>query len=605
MDRHPLDAWSRPGGEIYNDMPGLVEAPPLGPSIPPPPGARYEGGGGMFTAFPGVAAGPSPGHAGHTPLPQFNQNPHHPAHHLPHLPYPHNTNPYPHHPHFQYTPFPFSPFQPLPALHHQAGPSWHGYPHPHSQFTPGSAPYPHLPHPAWPNAQVPGHEIPHEDPNRGRPERNWFVEKAESERRARSQSVRRRKRSKSPFAGPFPGFGAEGGVGLEGDSYFGHEGEDNPWQKLHGAHGHGHGHEHGGETDWDALDRGFGGLAIGGGGGGKGRGILKKPRSNSFSGGVHPPALHHRSTSNPNPIFSGYHLTYEQHMQRNGLYGGREDELPYRPSTWRTEYSVKGGMMDALFRQNSDVRVINDNVKRTLHPHLLYDSASPLPPISLDLRLNPRIPSTLTPALSLLTLPKNPHKLSEIDLVQFATHPPTSNMRLFHKRLPWYIDVVNRTGYITVQDIIHALHNTLTGSGMGGKSQVTAAEYWCGEMGEHVDVATSTPTATPLRSLAPLPGLGWSGQRRPKRTAREQVSMSWRVRGQLAHTVEWLESLARGYHDDLARQDGVKAEQDELERGVRRVDWLAIGSNVDDQRTFRWIGLKKGRRGMWEVVTEV
>ncbi|KAK1227064.1 hypothetical protein PQX77_009946 [Marasmius sp. AFHP31] len=593
-------------------MPALVDAPQLGgASIPPPPGARYVGGADpTSTAFPGMATGPSPGHAGNPPLPPLNQNPYppfSPYHHFPPLPYPHGTNPYPQppqHSHFQYTPFPFTPFQPLPHLHHQAGPSWHGYPHPHSQFTPGSAPYPHLPHPAWPDAQGPGHEIPFEDPNRGRQDRNWFAERAQSERRARSQSVRR-KRSKSPFGAAFPGFAAEEGIGLGGDSYFNREGEDNPWGKRHGGHEHGHGHAQGGETDWDALNRGFGGLAIGGDGG-KGGGILKRPRSNSFGGGLHPPALHRRSISNPNPMFSGYHLTYEQHMDRNGLYGGRQDDLPYRPNTWRNEYSVKGGgRMNTLFRQNSDVKEINDNIKRTLHPHLLLDPASPLPPISLDLRLSPGIPSTLTPTLNLLTLPKNPHKLSQIDLVQFATHPPTSNMRLFHKRLPWYIDVVSRTGYVTVQDIIYALHNTLTGSGGGGRSQVTAAEYWCGEMGEHVDVATSTPTTTPLRSLAPLPGLGWSGQRRPKHTAREQVSRSWRVRGQLAYTVEWMESLARGFHDDVARQDGAKAQQDELERGVRRVDWLAIGLNVDDQRTFRWIGLKKGRRGMWEVVTEV
>ncbi|KAL0571309.1 hypothetical protein V5O48_010659 [Marasmius crinis-equi] len=607
------------GQSALDDMPHLVEAPLGGQNIPPPPGATMEGGGNpTMMAFPGLRGGVSPGHGLHHHLPAMNHDPHPPF-----LPPPH------------------------PGYHpaYPPHPAWHGYPHPHaSPYAPHNTPLPAspwvLPQPGsqwggtpWAGA---GQDLPFQrdswfppspspwggvggfrplgDEHRGRPgEVDWFAQGAHHNgQRARSQSLHRRKKSKSksPFRhshAAFPRFE---------ESYFHDEEEEddyNPWarghhqKKWHVGFGAGDG-----GTDWDALDGGFGKLSLG-----EGHATPKRKRSMSFSG-AHP-LQHRRSASNP--IYNGFYTTYEQHMQRNGYFGAREADVPYRPTTWRADYSVREGLMQALgkgigFKHISDVKEINDSTKRNLHPHLQIEPNSSLASISLDLRLSPSIPASLSPTLNLLSFPKNPHPISSIDLMQFATHPPSSKMRLFHRRLPWYIDVVplRGNGYITIEDIVFTLHDSLTGQGLGGKSQVTAAEYWCGEMGDHVESTPPPPppgalpgsSTTPLlRSITPLPGLLGGGQRRAKHTAREQVSLSWRIRGRLAYHVEWQGSMARGFGEHVARVDGERAEEAELKRGVRRVDWLTIGANVDDQRAFRWIGLRKGRRGMWEIITEV
>ncbi|KAL0056894.1 hypothetical protein AAF712_016490 [Marasmius tenuissimus] len=331
---------------------------------------------------------------------------------------------------------------------------------------------------------------------------------------------------------------------------------NNAWREEYIAHVHGHGQT--GSNTLPGVER-LSSVR------GEGERILEMERSALFGGDVH-----HHTISSSNPIDRGKLITYEQHMQRNGLHGGIEDEFPYRPSTWRLGYSVAGLWVDGqLFRLHSDAKEFFDDTKTRLHPHLIFDPKAPFPPISLDLRVEPLTPSTL------------------IDLDQFATDPPSSYLRLFHKRLPWYIEVQGQRGGITVQDIIYTLHDALTGTGRGGKSPVTLEEYWCGEMGEEVE---GTPTPE---------------QGEPRYSARVQVSMSWRLRGQLAYSVELMDSLARGSRKDCAERDAAKAEQAELARGVRRVDWLAVGSSVEDERSFRWIGLRQGRWEMWEIITEL
>lgn len=53
------------------------------------------------------------------------------------------------------------------------------------------------------------------------------------------------------------------------------------------------------------------------------------------------------------------------------------------------------------------------------------------PPMELDLRRNPK-------ELKIFSLE---HTLSPLDFTRFACEPPLPRMRLFHPRLPWYIDV--------------------------------------------------------------------------------------------------------------------------------------------------------------------
>ncbi|KAK1232799.1 hypothetical protein PQX77_004079 [Marasmius sp. AFHP31] len=348
-----------------------------------------------------------------------------------------------------------------------------------------------------------------------------------------------------------------------------------------------------------------------------------------------------------NSLFDGRHVTYEQYKMKNGVGGPRQEDLPFRPSSWREGYSVRSGgsgLGKGWFggsRRASEVKEINDPVKRTLHPHLHFtppsgnyafspysSQSSEPPPVSLDLRISPSLSQSLVhflPNIHFLTLPRNPDPTpNPIDLMQFATHPPTSQMRLFHRRLPWYIDIIAGMGgrygaqggggsFVTIWDVIVGLYNGLTGGeGWGGESQVRAEEYWSGEMGDHVDASPPPPTAGNLPGSTPLLGTNMGLGRKMKRTAREQVSMSWRLRGQLANQVKYAQIMAESRMEDIAMAEGARAEQTELQRGVRRVDWLSVGAYVGtggdgmaDMRAFRWLGLKRAKRGMWEIVTEL
>jgi len=57
-------------------------------------------------------------------------------------------------------------------------------------------------------------------------------------------------------------------------------------------------------------------------------------------------------------------------------------------------------------------------------------------------------------------------------MAQFATTPPANVLRLFHPRLPWYIDVTQlHPNGITVMDIIGQVYTALT-------QQILPRHYW-------------------------------------------------------------------------------------------------------------------------------
>lgn len=91
-----------------------------------------------------------------------------------------------------------------------------------------------------------------------------------------------------------------------------------------------------------------------------------------------------------------------------------------------------------------------DNPRLNLHPFLRLSFGEP--PVSYDLRL----------PISTLTFREIPRELIASDLIRFASEPPLPYMRLFHPRLPWYIDVhaSNPTG-ITLADLFQAIWNCL------------------------------------------------------------------------------------------------------------------------------------------------
>lgn len=120
---------------------------------------------------------------------------------------------------------------------------------------------------------------------------------------------------------------------------------------------------------------------------------------------------------------------------------------------------------------------ISDTVRRTLHPLLSYTStsssatSSSSPAIHLDLRTNPLMPDTLTfPNLH------RPH--NDLDFAQLATQPPVALIRLYHTRLPWYVDVKQtRDNGVTVFDVLTQLFAQLM-------VRIQGRHYWNDVLGE-------------------------------------------------------------------------------------------------------------------------
>ena len=51
---------------------------------------------------------------------------------------------------------------------------------------------------------------------------------------------------------------------------------------------------------------------------------------------------------------------------------------------------------------------------------------------------------------------------NDIDMVQLATSPPADQLRLYHPRLPWYIDVFKTApNGITIKDVLWAIFHQL------------------------------------------------------------------------------------------------------------------------------------------------
>jgi len=112
-------------------------------------------------------------------------------------------------------------------------------------------------------------------------------------------------------------------------------------------------------------------------------------------------------------------------------------------------------------------------VRRVLHPLLLYKT--PNPPILHDLRENPLAPDTVE-------FPLLQRRHNDLDFAQLATHPPTHTLRLYHPRLPWYIDInQSHPNGVTVFDILTQMYEQLM-------QQITGRHYWNEDL-EDVDRA--------------------------------------------------------------------------------------------------------------------
>jgi hypothetical protein len=89
-------------------------------------------------------------------------------------------------------------------------------------------------------------------------------------------------------------------------------------------------------------------------------------------------------------------------------------------------------------------------------------------PVTYDLRLYP-----LT--LSFREVPRN---IVPSDLTRFACEPPLPYMRLYHQRLPWYIDVhaSNPTG-VNLGDLLMSIWTTL-------RWQIQKSDFWNDELSD-------------------------------------------------------------------------------------------------------------------------
>lgn len=124
------------------------------------------------------------------------------------------------------------------------------------------------------------------------------------------------------------------------------------------------------------------------------------------------------------------------------------------PKTWRRNFKFKSGF-SSLFRSKSVSRPPDqstDSARLDLAVILRHDKA--YPPAILDLRRSQY--SLIFRALE--------RPVFANDLMIPATNPPTMFMRLYHTRLPWYIDVVpsGNGSYVTLGDFFMIVCQSLS-----------------------------------------------------------------------------------------------------------------------------------------------
>jgi len=107
-------------------------------------------------------------------------------------------------------------------------------------------------------------------------------------------------------------------------------------------------------------------------------------------------------------------------------------------------------------------------VRRVLSDLIAF---KPSPPIYFDLRIHP-----LHPASSTLEFLHLQRQHNELDFAQFATSPPSPELRLYHPRLPWYVDVMqSRTNGVTVYDVLVQMFEQLD-------MPITGKHWWNDEI---------------------------------------------------------------------------------------------------------------------------
>lgn len=167
-----------------------------------------------------------------------------------------------------------------------------------------------------------------------------------------------------------------------------------------------------------------------------------------------------------------------------------ETNLARRPRDWRPNYNPRASFISSIagipsaLKGQSDVQGMTlpvsgcyaadcnyitdftDPVKRRLSVLIEYNPTQP--PVSHDLRLDPLHPST--PILH-ASSSEYRQPLIDLEMAQFATSPTTTFLRLFHPRLPWYIDIAAHSNGVTVGDVLSQVYQALM-------QQILPRHYW-------------------------------------------------------------------------------------------------------------------------------
>ncbi|KAF8872943.1 hypothetical protein BD779DRAFT_1679466 [Infundibulicybe gibba] len=146
-----------------------------------------------------------------------------------------------------------------------------------------------------------------------------------------------------------------------------------------------------------------------------------------------------------------------------------ERNLSRRPRDWRADYSPRSSLsayIPWMGKGRSDVKEISDPIRRTPDSLILYSSH--YPPIYYDLRFD-------VSYVEFLTI-KRP--VNDLDFAQLATQPAAESMRLYHAKLPWYIDIVqSHPNGVMVRDVMEQMYEQL-------QVPISGRHFWNEELGD-------------------------------------------------------------------------------------------------------------------------
>ncbi|KAF8625528.1 hypothetical protein AX15_005332 [Amanita polypyramis BW_CC] len=191
--------------------------------------------------------------------------------------------------------------------------------------------------------------------------------------------------------------------------------------------------------------------------GGSALGLTSSPSVDSYG---YPVAKSPSNERKRRSIIRGGGSTSSKGRSDYQLWNGPEvyslKNLARRPRDWRPDYNPRSGIASyiTLGRHRSDVPEFTDTTKRSLNALLLYKPGEPA--MFWNLRYPPSNQNVVFMGL-------NNRPYNDIDMVQLATSPPTDQMRLYHPRLPWYIDVFRtHPNGVTIKDILQTIHAQLS-----------------------------------------------------------------------------------------------------------------------------------------------